>query len=53
MLPHHFTAQEMYDHHQVMMFHGQKTCLWRNPDCPNCVLPDICPKGKTILKKAG
>ena len=51
LLPPEFTAQEVYDNHQVMMRHGQKICFHYNPDCPNCVLLDICPTGKAILKK--
>lgn len=49
LLPEEFTAQEMYDHHQVMMKHGQNICHWRKPDCGHCVLLDICPTGKKLL----
>jgi endonuclease-3 len=49
MLPPSFTAQEMYDHHQVMMRHGQKVCFYQRPDCPNCVLLDLCPTGQRRL----
>lgn len=45
LLPPHFTAQDVYDHHQVMMRHGQKVCFYRNPNCAGCVLLDICPTG--------
>jgi endonuclease-3 len=51
MLPHHFTAQEMYDHHQVMMRHGQKVCFYNRPDCGNCVLLYLCPTGQEIMAK--
>jgi endonuclease-3 len=51
MLPSYFTAQEMYDHHQVMMRHGQKICFHHRPDCNHCVLLDICPTGQAILGK--
>jgi endonuclease III len=49
LLPDHFTAQEVYDHHQVMMKHGQKVCFYNRPDCESCVLLDVCPTGKSIL----
>ena len=51
MLPPEFTAQDVYDNHQVMMRHGQKICFYYRPDCTNCVLLDICPTGKTIVEK--
>jgi len=27
----------------LLIFHGRRTCKARKPDCPNCVLNDICP----------
>lgn len=51
MLPPSFTAQEVYDHHQVMMRHGQKVCFYHNPACEHCALLDLCPTVKTILEK--
>ena len=51
MLPHDFTAQEVYDHHQVMMRHGQKVCFHHKPACEHCVLLDLCPTGKRILQE--
>jgi endonuclease III len=50
MLPPDFTAQEVYDHHQVMMRHGQKVCFHHNPACPECVLLDICPTGQARVQ---
>jgi endonuclease-3 len=49
MLPEAFTAQEVYDHHQVMMKHGQKVCFYQSPDCNNCVVLDLCPTGQARL----
>ncbi len=49
LLPPSFTAQEVYDNHQVMMRHGQKVCFHFNPDCQHCVLLDVCPTGKLHL----
>lgn len=53
LLPEDFTAQEVYDHHQVMMKHGQKVCFYNRPDCERCVLVEVCPTGKSILEKRG
>jgi endonuclease III len=27
----------------LLIFHGRRVCKARKPDCPNCVLNDICP----------
>jgi endonuclease-3 len=49
MLPPDFSAQEMYDNHQVMMRHGQKVCFYRYPACKSCVLLQLCPTGTALL----
>ncbi|RYD52801.1 MAG: Fe-S cluster assembly protein HesB [Sphingobacteriales bacterium] len=51
LLPDAFSAQDVYDHHQFLMRHGQKICHWRSPECRNCVLLDICPTGQLALLK--
>lgn len=28
----------------LLIFHGRATCQAKNPDCPRCVLADLCPK---------
>jgi endonuclease-3 len=30
----------------LLILHGRKTCKARKPDCPNCVLNDICPSAQ-------
>ncbi len=45
LLPPDFTAQEVYDNHQVMMRHGQKVCFHYKPACTECVLLGLCPTG--------
>ena len=45
-LPDDWDAQGVYDHHQVFMRLGQKTCHWRDPGCPKCPLLDLCPTGR-------
>lgn len=51
LLPDDFSAQEVYDHHQVMMKHGQKVCFYHRPDCESCVLLDLCPTGQVLLQQ--
>lgn len=51
LLPDYFTAQDVYDNHQVMMRHGQQLCHYSRPECTRCVLLDICPTGKAIVHK--
>jgi len=47
LLPDKWDAQQVYDHHEVMMLHGQKCCYYRNPNCDRCVVLDLCPYGQT------
>lgn len=47
-LPEDWTAQQVYDNHEVMMLHGQKCCYYRRPDCDRCPLLDLCPHGQFI-----
>jgi endonuclease-3 len=49
LLPSSFSAQEMYDHHQVMMRHGQNICTHYRPQCAACVLLDRCPTGQVNM----
>jgi endonuclease III len=30
----------------LLIFHGRRVCKARKPDCPNCVLNDICPSAR-------
>ena len=45
MLPEEWDAQTVYDHHEVMMFLGQRICTHHAPQCPKCPLLDLCPTG--------
>jgi endonuclease-3 len=27
----------------LLIFHGRRVCRARKPDCPNCVVNDLCP----------
>jgi endonuclease-3 len=49
LLPEAFTAQDVYDHHQLLMKHGQKVCFHHSPACPDCVLLEICPTGRARM----
>jgi endonuclease III len=46
MLPKAWDAQGLYDHHEVMMFHGQRCCFFAKPACERCPLLDLCPTGQ-------
>lgn len=41
-LPTDWDAQQVYDNHELLMFHGQRVCHYKNPACGKCVLRDIC-----------
>ncbi len=45
-LPEDWSAQQVYDNHEVLMLHGQRCCFHQNPDCPRCVVLDLCPFGQ-------
>jgi len=45
-LPADWSAQDLYDNHEVLMLHGQKVCHFRAPACGRCVLLDLCPTGQ-------
>lgn len=48
-LPSGWTAQQVYDNHEVLMLHGQHVCFWRDPACARCVVLDLCPTGQARL----
>jgi endonuclease-3 len=48
-LPAGFSAQEVYDNHEVLMLHGQKCCYFRSPACQRCPLLDLCPAGQARM----
>ena len=52
MLPADWTAQQVYDHHEVYMLHGQRCCFFRSPACGRCVLLDLCPEGQARRRAA-
>ncbi|MBD1868473.1 Fe-S cluster assembly protein HesB [Cyanobacteria bacterium FACHB-471] len=46
-LPKEWTAQQIYDNHEILMLHGQKCCYYKNPACDRCVVLDLCPFGRS------
>jgi len=46
LLPDDWDAQQVYDHHEVFMLHGQKCCFYRHPACDRCVIRDLCDYGR-------
>ncbi len=52
LLPPEWDAQQVYDHHEVLMFHGQRCCYWRDPECGRCVVLDQCPFGQARMGQA-
>ncbi len=45
-LPPDWTAQQVYDNHEVLMLHGQRCCFFQNPTCSRCAVLDLCPFGQ-------
>lgn len=46
LLPADWNAQQVYDHHEVLMLHGPRVCFFNNPACRRCVLLEGCPTGQ-------
>jgi endonuclease III len=36
-----------------LIHHGRRVCTARNPQCPRCVLSELCPKIGVGVKKIG
>lgn len=49
LLPRDWCAQQLYDHHEVFMLHGQRCCVHRSPACGRCPVLDLCPTGQLRL----
>lgn len=57
-LPTQWSAQQVYDNHEIMMLHGQQCCHYRKPNCLGdrtkedapCVLLDLCPFGQQLIQ---
>ena len=51
-VPPAWDAQQVYDHHEVFMLHGQTCCFWKDPACGRCPVLDLCPTGQARLATA-
>jgi endonuclease-3 len=49
LLPPDWSAQQVYDHHEALLLHGQTCCFFRSPACPRCPVLDLCPTGQARL----
>lgn len=52
-LPTDWSAQQVYDNHEVLMLHGQQCCHYRGPKCDRCVILDLCPHGQQAMRTNG
>ena len=52
-LPPEWSAQQVYDNHEVLMMHGQRCCTHAKPSCDRCPVLDLCPFGKLRLWGSG
>lgn len=52
MLPPEWDPQTVYDHHEVMMFLGQRICTHHAPRCSECPLLTLCPTGQARTEAA-
>ncbi len=48
LLPEEWDAQQVYDHHEVMMLHGQRCCFYQKPACDRCAVLSLCPYGQGV-----
>lgn len=50
-LPADWSAQDLYDNHEILMLHGQQVCHHHRPACGRCVLVDLCPSAKRPMRE--
>ena len=43
-LPNDWTARDYYDHHEALMYHGQRFCHIKSPACADCPIHHLCAK---------
>ena len=46
LVPEGWNAQQVYDHHEVYMMHGQQCCFFASPACGRCAVLALCPTGQ-------
>ncbi|GJE62194.1 endonuclease III domain-containing protein [Methylobacterium trifolii] len=50
-LPADWSAQDLYDNHEILMLHGQQVCHHGKPACGRCVLVDLCPSAPAAYRE--
>ncbi|GJE11766.1 MULTISPECIES: endonuclease III domain-containing protein [Methylobacterium] len=50
-LPAAWSAQDLYDNHEILMLHGQQVCHHQRPACGRCVLVDLCPSARLPVRE--
>ena len=50
LLPLEWDFQKVYDHHEVLMMHGQQCCYFANPACSRCQVLNLCPTGQARVR---
>jgi endonuclease-3 len=53
LLPQDWGAQQVYDHHEALMLHGQRCCFHQGPACVRCPVLDLCPWGQQRMRSKG
>jgi endonuclease-3 len=51
LLPQEWDAQQVYDHHEALMLHGQRCCYHQSPACGRCPVLDLCPLGQERMRR--
>lgn len=51
LLPQEWDAQQVYDHHEALMLHGQRCCFHQSPACGRCPVLDLCPFGQERMQR--
>ncbi|HYE21849.1 MAG TPA: hypothetical protein VEA69_25645 [Tepidisphaeraceae bacterium] len=46
MLAPEWSPQQVYDHHEILMLHGQQCCYHHAPACTRCPVLRLCPDGQ-------
>lgn len=49
LMPPDWDAQQVFDHHEILMLHGQRCCFFASPACSRCAVLDRCPTGPARL----
>lgn len=44
-------APVLFNFHKHLYWHGQRICFWKNPDCPECPLKEICNYYQEVRQK--